>query len=406
MEARPGQRALDLTASQVYDLGQAGTSHFFEEHTDNIMGSADPFDAQISESLRRSSLVGTPINRHGPQDSKPTAGHCAFPVAACGTGISTSTQASKAVYTGCGTGNTSAGSYASLANGSNCNGGENRDYYHFSHVEAHGSFSPDVVVDTEREQDEQSNDLRKESCTLGPTQFQRSSPSWRWQKASDELQSHEFQLAEEAFAQIKFWREVFAAFTGMHGVYVLANFAFDNPAGGICSLFCFLCSTFAQLDRRAPSYFLTALLSFCLGVVVAVSLITPVRGFEIYFENKLLRRICVTQICLLLLGAPVAVVVALRIKKLHSFLREPGVLVPLELLEQSGDTPQAAASEKLHGLAETTNGFQPSPNSASCASPVGSPGNQDLSDVDDPAQWRKLNPLSQQDEAARSAEVP
>ncbi|CDJ33401.1 uncharacterized protein EMH_0015950 [Eimeria mitis] len=148
-------------------------------------------------------------------------------------------------------------------------------------------------------------------------------------------QTETAQIAEEAFSKVKFWREIFSALTGMHGVYVLANFAFDNPAGGICSLFCFLCSAFAQVDRRAPSYFLTALLSFCFGVVVTVSLGTPVRGFEAFSTNLLLRRICITQACLLLLATPVAIFLALRIIELHSFLREPGVLIPIDCTEET-----------------------------------------------------------------------
>ncbi|CDJ51286.1 hypothetical protein, conserved [Eimeria brunetti] len=167
----------------------------------------------------------------------------------------------------------------------------------------------------------------------------------KWSKAYNENPSDAAQIAEEAFSKVKFWREVFSGLTGMHGVYVLANFAFDNPAGGICSLFCFLCSAFAQVDRRAPSYFLTALLSFCFGIVVAVSLGTPVRGFEAFSTNPLLRRICITQACLLLLATPVAVLVALRIIELHSFLREPGVLIPLDCTEETTETEQKDAQD-------------------------------------------------------------
>ncbi|CDJ59088.1 hypothetical protein, conserved [Eimeria maxima] len=177
-----------------------------------------------------------------------------------------------------------------------------------------------------------------------------------WPKAYGENRPDAKHVAEEAFSKVKFWREVFSGLTGMHGVYVLANFAFDNPAGGICSLFCFLCSAFAQVDRRAPSYFLTALLSFCFGVVVAVSLGTPVRGFEIFSTNLLLRRICITQACLLLLATPVAILVALRIIELHSFLREPGVLVPVDCIEQiTEDVPKNAQDSYSNSSEQRTN---------------------------------------------------
>ncbi|OEH77250.1 hypothetical protein cyc_01333 [Cyclospora cayetanensis] len=153
-----------------------------------------------------------------------------------------------------------------------------------------------------------------------------------WQKSADAGQEAS-QIAEDAFARVKCWREIFSALTGMHGVYVLANFAFENPAGGLCSLFCFFCSAFAQFDRRAPSYFLTALLSFCFGIVVAVSRSTAVRGFEAFAQNAILRRICVTQVSLLFLAAAVASMLGLRIMQLHRFLREPGVLIPLQCRE-------------------------------------------------------------------------
>ncbi|CDI84010.1 hypothetical protein, conserved [Eimeria acervulina] len=178
----------------------------------------------------------------------------------------------------------------------------------------------------------------------------------KWSKLYNENPNEAAQIAEEAFSKVKFWREVFSALTGMHGVYVLANFAFDNPAGGICSLFCFLCSAFAQVDRRAPSYFLTALLSFCFGIVVAVSVGTPVRGFEAFSNNLLLRRICITQACLLLLATPVAILVALRIIELHSFLREPGVLIPLDCTEETAEeNTQKNTQETSSETSEHTN---------------------------------------------------
>ncbi|CDI83157.1 hypothetical protein, conserved [Eimeria praecox] len=174
----------------------------------------------------------------------------------------------------------------------------------------------------------------------------------KWSKMYNENRNEAEQIAEEAFSKVKFWREVFSALTGMHGVYVLANFAFDNPAGGICSLFCFLCSAFAQVDRRAPSYFLTALLSFCFGIVVAVSLGTPVRGFEAFSTNLLLRRISITQACLLLLATPVAILVALRIIELHSFLREPGVLIPLDYPEETTEREQTKTQDASSNASE------------------------------------------------------
>ncbi|CDJ39558.1 hypothetical protein, conserved [Eimeria tenella] len=137
------------------------------------------------------------------------------------------------------------------------------------------------------------------------------------------------EVAEEEFSKVKFWREVFAALTGMHGVYVLSHFAFDNCAGGVCSLFLFLCFGFAQVDRRFGSYILTALFSFSFAIVLSTSLATPLRGFEALSSNLLLRRVCVTQLLLLLLAAPVSVAVALKIRNFHNFLREPGVLLPL-----------------------------------------------------------------------------
>ncbi|KAL8270764.1 hypothetical protein Esti_005319 [Eimeria stiedai] len=220
-----------------------------------------------------------------------------------------------------------------------------------SQREVRGTVSP-ISIEVDKGRDEQQAELEKtvEVC-CNPSRLPGGNSNHSWGKLSTNNRADAPQLAEEAFARIKIWREVFSALTGMHGVYVLANFAFDNPSGGICSLFCFLCSAFAQLDRRAPSYFLTAMLSFCLGMVVAVSLSTPVRGFEVFLENDLLRRICVTQLGLLFVHTLVAVIIALRINKLHRFLREPGVLVPVQQLEARGgeaSPPTEAKKQNAH----------------------------------------------------------
>ncbi|KAL8438586.1 hypothetical protein ACSSS7_000120 [Eimeria intestinalis] len=216
----------------------------------------------------------------------------------------------------------------------------------YSQRESRGPFSP-ISIEVEKGMSEQQSELRKNADIFrNPSRLQE---GHSWGKLSSENRSDAPQLAEEAFARIKIWREVFSALTGMHGVYVLANFAFDNPSGGICSLFCFLCCAFAQLDRRAPSYFLTSMLSFCLFIVVMVSLFTPVRGFEVFLENDLLRRICITQLCVLSVHTPVAIIVALRINNLHHFLREPGVLVPVQHLEATKEgAPQPTQVKNLN----------------------------------------------------------
>lgn len=238
----------------------------------------------------------------------------------------------------CGVGHTGEG-LVSLVHKSSCLGAPDEESYLSGKHEATSALNPFVaveVVEASREQGELAGKVVK-------------SESWQ---TNNEHHVEAGEIAEAAFARIKFWREIFSALTGMHGVYVFANFAFNNPAGGICSLFYFFCSVFAQLDRRPPSYLLTALLSFCFAIVVAVSLGTPVRGFGAFADNPLLRKICVTQVCLLFLATPVAIVVGLRITKLHSLLRQPGVLVPLQRLEVAS---QSTVQDNAPELLENTN---------------------------------------------------
>ncbi|KAL8425675.1 hypothetical protein Efla_003995 [Eimeria flavescens] len=208
----------------------------------------------------------------------------------------------------------------SLPYGAACEGAQAKGYPHaFDQRAAQNSFSPYVNVDLEKEFTEHTEDISKG----GEDNLNRQEPphrlsSHRQQKLGANYQPDAPQLAEEAFARIKIWRE---------------------------------------LDRRAPSYFLTALLSFCLGIVVTVSIFSPIRGFEVVTENKLLRRICVTELLLLFVQTPVAIMVALRVMKLHSLLREPGVLVPLQALETAADRSSQPAGKQQNSEAAATSGL-------------------------------------------------
>lgn len=375
MAARPGSPATHHHASQVLScyFGQPQSLLQTDGTEDTFVGSVDLFDSQIPERFTRLSLGETSAGRYAPQPEGYVARHFTHPVGTHEASPMTTMQANTHIdMDGYGAGRPSE-RQTSLVHGSSWLGGQRGDCRPSDHGETHGPFSPYVAIDLGREVHEQAVEPQKDKENAAdPSNFQYRLTSQPCQKSNNADQTDIPQIAEDAFAKIKFWREVYSGFTGMQGVYILANFAFDNPAGGICSLFCFLCSTFAQLDRRAPSYFLTALLSCCFGIVVAVSLSTPVRGFELSSENALLRRICVTQVCLLLLATPVAIIVALRIMKLHNFLREPGVLVPLQCAEKVATDTQHDVDNRRADAAESSGDiFQPLPEPPACGTAVG-----------------------------------
>ncbi|KAL8453843.1 hypothetical protein Emag_001651 [Eimeria magna] len=352
-----GHRALHVSGSDSEDSSGFSCPR---EPQEQSVGLVDPFYGAIPPA-RRASFGEVQDDEHADtEDESFVTEHPNVPMITHEAPLTYAAQVDgRSTSEGFGAASIFSGNQMTLVYGANGEGQQQAGFSRqYSQREVRGTFSP-ISIEVEKGMNEQqpSEHEKKTDAFRNSSRLQGGQGSHSWGKLCSENRADAPELAEEAFARIKIWREVFSALTGMHGVYVLANFAFDNPSGGICSLFCFLCSAFAQLDRRAPSYFLTAMLSFCLGVVVAVSLFTPVRGFEVFLENDLLRRICVTQLCLLFVHAPVAVIVGLRINKLHRFLREPGVLVPVQQLEpptesslspevknQSADRTQAGRS--------------------------------------------------------------
>ncbi|KAL8447871.1 hypothetical protein Emed_004166 [Eimeria media] len=356
MEGRSGLRATGHLTAHLSGLDSDYSSEFScpRDSQEQGAGLVDPFYGTIPPA-RRASFGQVQDEEHADheetEEESSVNEHPNVPVITHEAPLTSAAQVDgRSTSEGFGAASVYSGKQTTMVYGPNGEGQPHAAFSRqFSQREARGAFSPvsiEMINEHPSEQGKNADAFRNTSRVQGGHHH----GSHNWGKLCSENKADAPELAEEAFARIKIWREIFSALTGMHGVYVLANFAFDNPSGGICSLFCFLCSAFAQLDRRAPSYFLTAMLSFCLGVVVAVSLFTPVRGFEVFLENDLLRRICVTQLCLLFVHTPVAVMVALRINKLHRFLREPGVLVPVQHLEPPAEasTPHTAEGKNQH----------------------------------------------------------
>ncbi|KEP62999.1 UNVERIFIED_CONTAM: hypothetical protein HHA_216460 [Hammondia hammondi] len=120
-------------------------------------------------------------------------------------------------------------------------------------------------------------------------------------KTKHEAEWLRLQNLDQLFWRVRLLREVLAGLIGMQAVFALTSFVFDNAAAGVVAVFLTLCSVFAHADRRPASYLLTSLIALALASTVLAALCTRVYGFEPYYVDVTLHRVCLGQIVVLLL---------------------------------------------------------------------------------------------------------
>ncbi|KAK6587997.1 hypothetical protein RS030_71107 [Cryptosporidium xiaoi] len=91
-------------------------------------------------------------------------------------------------------------------------------------------------------------------------------------------------------------REIFLGLTGVHGLYVFVNYLFRNYPGVILSSLLVISAIYTHFDRRVATYSLNAGVELLLSLTIALSVYSPIQGFDKYFDDNNLKKVTFPQL--------------------------------------------------------------------------------------------------------------